>query len=107
MLSAGELLRNIRLGAGCSQRQVARRAGVAQPVIAAYESGRREPTLPQLRRLARAAGGKLAVRPSAPLSAKMLAARGDELVDVLLLADAYPASPPQPLRYPPLRRARP
>jgi hypothetical protein len=42
--------------AGISQRELARRAGVPQSMIAAIESGRREPTLPTLLRLLRAAG---------------------------------------------------
>jgi transcriptional regulator with XRE-family HTH domain len=45
--------------AGISQRELARRAGVPQSMIAAYEAGRREPTLPTLLRLLRAAGFEL------------------------------------------------
>jgi transcriptional regulator with XRE-family HTH domain len=56
---AGGLLRMARMEAGISQRELARRAGVPQSMIAAYESGRREPTLPNLLRLLRAAGFEL------------------------------------------------
>jgi transcriptional regulator with XRE-family HTH domain len=41
---------------GLSQRQLAHRLGVTQPVIAAYESGRRRPTLETLMRMLSAAG---------------------------------------------------
>lgn len=41
--------------------ELARRAGVAQSVISAYESGRRQPALPTLAALVRAAGLDLAV----------------------------------------------
>lgn len=48
---AGTRLREERVGAGLSQRQLAARAGVPQPSIAAYESGRRAPAAQTLARL--------------------------------------------------------
>ena len=51
----GALLRSARINAGLTQRMVAARAGVSQPVVAAYESGRRQPTVSMLRRLLAAA----------------------------------------------------
>lgn len=56
--SAG-LLRRARLTAGLTQTELARRAGVTQSVISAYESGRREPALSTLARLVEAAGARL------------------------------------------------
>ncbi len=56
---AGGLLRLARMDAGISQRELAQRAGVPQSMIAAYERGRREPTLPTLLRLLEAAGFEL------------------------------------------------
>lgn len=44
-----------------SQTDLARRAGIAQSVISAYESGRREPSLPTLTRLIEATGHELAI----------------------------------------------
>ncbi|MHB1905389.1 MAG: helix-turn-helix domain-containing protein [Acidimicrobiales bacterium] len=58
-ISTGMLLRQARLGAGLSQTEVARRAHVAQSVISAYESGRREPSVSTLERLIRATGHRL------------------------------------------------
>jgi len=49
--TTAELLRARRLAAGLSQRQLAARAHVAQPNIAAYETGRRTPTAQTLARL--------------------------------------------------------
>lgn len=97
------LLRRTRLSAGRSQREVARRAGVAQPVISAYERGRRQPTVDQLERLLEAAGARLRVLVATPLSEDLLRERSAGLVDVLLLADAYPPPPLRPLHFPPLR----
>jgi predicted nucleotidyltransferase/DNA-binding XRE family transcriptional regulator len=56
---AGEVLREARQRARLSQTDVARRAGVAQSVISAYESGRREPGLETLTRLIEATGHHL------------------------------------------------
>lgn len=57
--STGKLLRRARLSARLSQTEVARRALVAQSVISAYESGRREPSVSMLERLVRATGHRL------------------------------------------------
>ncbi len=48
-------VRELRRRAGLSQRELARLSGVAQPNIAAYESGRRTPSPRMLERLAAAA----------------------------------------------------
>jgi len=50
------LLRQARNSVHLSQTERAKRAGVAQSVISAYESGRREPALSTLRRLIEATG---------------------------------------------------
>lgn len=57
--SVVELLRRTRREAGLTQAELARRAGISQPVVAAYESGRRQPTVPMLRKLLAAAGRQL------------------------------------------------
>jgi transcriptional regulator with XRE-family HTH domain len=53
---AGSLVLYSRLQAKLTQRELADRLGVAQPVIAAYETGRRQPTVPTLMRILRGAG---------------------------------------------------
>ncbi len=59
--SAAALLRSARERARLSQTDLARRAGVAQSVISAYESGGREPSLPTLVRLVAATGHDLEI----------------------------------------------
>lgn len=54
--AAAELLRTARRRHGLSQRELAAAAGVSQPMIARFESGRSQPTLPTLARLLAAAG---------------------------------------------------
>lgn len=57
--STGKLLRQARISARLSQTEVARRALVAQSVISAYESGRRQPSVSMLERLVRSTGHRL------------------------------------------------
>lgn len=59
--SSGELIRRARMSAQMSQTDVARRALVAQSVISAYESGRREPSVSTLERLVLATGHRLII----------------------------------------------
>jgi predicted nucleotidyltransferase/DNA-binding XRE family transcriptional regulator len=73
--SAGSLVREARRRAGMTQAQLADRAGITQSVVSAYESSRREPSLPVLLRLIAATGhaldGELVKadpQPLAPLS---------------------------------------
>ena len=54
--TAASLLRTARRKAGITQVELARRAGVRQSVISDYERGKREPSLPTITRLVRAAG---------------------------------------------------
>ncbi len=58
----GALIREARRRARLSQADLARRAGVAQPVISAYESDRREPGLRTLAKLLEATGHDLDVQ---------------------------------------------
>lgn len=53
---AGSLILTARLKAGLTQQELAKRLGVSQPTVAAYESGRRQPTVPTLMRWLNAAG---------------------------------------------------
>lgn len=59
--SAAAVLRAARKRAGLSQVELAARAGVTQSVISAYESGRRQPSLPTLTALVEASGYELEV----------------------------------------------
>ncbi len=57
--TSGSLLREARKRARLSQTDVARRAHIAQSVVSAYESDRREPGLSTLGRLVAATGHRL------------------------------------------------
>lgn len=58
MISA-DLLREARLRAGLTQRELAHRAGTSQSAIARWESGSVQPSLERLRELIRACGLEL------------------------------------------------
>ena len=64
--STGKLLREARVSAQLSQTEVGRRARVAQSVISAYESGRREPSVSTLERLVLATGHRLVLKLERP-----------------------------------------
>ena len=59
---AAGLIRLARDKSGLTQSQLAEEAGMSQQAISAYETGRKEPTLPTLQRLVAAAGFELRVR---------------------------------------------
>lgn len=89
------LIKTVRRRRGLTQHALASAAGTSQPVISAYEAGRRDPTFGTLRKLIAAAGETLEVhaRPQrgdlpAPADVHEHASR---LLDVLSLTDAIPA----------------
>jgi transcriptional regulator with XRE-family HTH domain len=59
MPSPQALVRQMRQGAGLSQRALARRAGTSQPAIVRYERGAATPSWETLQRLAVACGRRL------------------------------------------------
>lgn len=79
-----------------SQVELAGRAGVPQPVLSAYERGRREPGAGTLLAVLAAAGFELRLEP-APVDPFRA---GERLRQVLELADALPRRRRGPLRYP-------
>lgn len=62
------VVKRLRARAGLTQEELAERGDTSQPAIAAYETGRKAPTLRTLSRLARAAGLELAVEFVPPLT---------------------------------------
>lgn len=63
-MDAGDLLRTARADAGWSQRELARRSGVAQPSISDIESGVRDTSVGKIGRLLHAAGYTLVAVPT-------------------------------------------
>lgn len=93
-MQPAELVRAVRRRRGLTQAELARAAGTSQPVISAYEAGRRDPTHGTLRKLIAAAGEELRVS-ARPVAADLpppvdMADHARRLFDVLTLADAIP-----------------
>ncbi|MEO5535065.1 MAG: helix-turn-helix domain-containing protein [Pseudolysinimonas sp.] len=80
--AVGDILRVRRLNAGLSQRALALRAGVPQPNIAAYESGRRAPSAATLDRLIAVLNAPTLEKVQAQRVAIIRAATGRQLSDV-------------------------
>jgi len=95
---AWALVKQMRVRAGLTQRQLAQRAGKAQSEIARIERGRQDPSLTTLQRLARAAGFDLRIqlRPhddhDEVLIRSMLALAPEERLDALEEESAFFAS---------------
>ena len=81
-------LRDLRLRAGLTQREVARRVGLPDTVLSAYERGRRQPSLDTAGRIIAAIGFDVRF---APRRDPEVQAR--RLVEVLTLAEALPYRP--------------
>jgi transcriptional regulator with XRE-family HTH domain len=96
-VQAAAMVRQARLEAGLTQRELARRAGTSQPAVAAVEAGRKQPTVATLSRWLEAAGASLALESA---EGRRLRRRGDELMSVLQLAQALPYRPSPTLRFP-------
>jgi transcriptional regulator with XRE-family HTH domain len=93
-MEPAELLRVVRRRRGLTQAEVARRARTSQPVVSAYEHGRRDPTFATLANLVAACGEQLRIGASPPPTGLPPATTPEEhgrrLLDVLSLADAVP-----------------
>src|SRR3954470_9728816 len=99
--TAAELVREIRLGSGLKQAELARRAGMSRSVLCAYESGARQPGVDALARIASAAAMRLSLEPAVePVEP---ARAGRILEQVLELAEALPYRPKPNLDFPVLR----
>lgn len=96
MSRPGSLLMRARREAGLSQRALARRSGVAQSLISAYETGHRQPGAEMLLRLLRATGHDIQLTNTVERSRE--AAR--RLEQVCALAMALPSRPPGKLAFP-------
>jgi len=62
-MEPGALLEQVRVSAGLTQEELARRAGTSRTTLSAYEHGRKSPTAATLARLLSRAGWELAAQP--------------------------------------------
>jgi transcriptional regulator with XRE-family HTH domain len=90
-MDAATLIRRVREEQGLSLRDLAARAGTSHSALAAYEAGRKVPTVDTLDRIVRAAGFELTAQLAPAVGGADPAARGRELIEVLDLAAMFPA----------------
>jgi transcriptional regulator with XRE-family HTH domain len=92
-MDAARLIRTARRRAGLTLRELARRAHTSHSTLAAYEQDRKTPSVDTLDRILTACGFRvdvtLAARPAEVATDPV--ARGRELVEVLELAELFPA----------------
>ena len=92
-MDAARLIRMARQRAGLTLRELAQRAHTSHSTLAAYEQGRKTPNVDTLDRILTACGFRvdvtLTVRPTDVAADPV--ARGRELVEVLELAEMFPA----------------
>ena len=109
-VEAATTLRRARERAGLTLRALAARAGTSHTSLSAYESGAQVPRVDTFDRIVRAAG----FEPELDLAPRPIdddrIAKGEELVQVLVLAGQFPARHARRLRCPPFgpsdRRSR-
>jgi len=95
------VLRTARRRAGLSQSELARRSGVPQPAISAYEAGTRQPAFDTAMALLSSCGDPFRLRPRQGTVDRGRAAR--QLEQVLELAEGLPKRRrPARLDFPPL-----
>jgi transcriptional regulator with XRE-family HTH domain len=106
-MTAAAMIRAVRQRSGLGLRELARRAGTSHATLHAYERGDKEPRVDTVQRIASAAGYVLELglvpRPD-PEAARV--AKGQELLDALELAAAFPARHHPTLRAPVFGPAR-
>ncbi len=92
-MDAARLIRMARRRAGLSLRELARRARTSHSTLAAYERGRKTPNVDTLDRILTACGFHVNVTLEARPADVAVdpVARGRELVEVLDLAEMFPA----------------
>lgn len=87
---AAGLLAEARARAGLTLRALAARAGTSHATLAAYEAGRKTPGFATLQRILAACGFAMDIRLAPRIRERDGLPRGEELEQVLRLADAFP-----------------
>lgn len=105
-MQTSAVVRAARTASGLSLRALAERAGTSHSTIAAYEAGTKQPTVATLDRILEAAGFAADITLHRRVRGTAGYPRGQELLDVLELAAAFPARHDAALSYPPFGAAR-
>lgn len=108
-VNAAHLLRTARLRAGYSLRELAERAGTSYSTLSDYERGTKVPALTTMARVLDAAGFSLEVsladKTPPTRGDRDTRPRGEQLEEVLHLADQFPSRHTREMEYPILRQS--
>jgi transcriptional regulator with XRE-family HTH domain len=104
-MDAATTLHRARTRAGLSLRALAARADTSHSTLAAYEAGRKVPTVETLDRIVRAAGYELEVELTPNVGGTDPDERGRELAEALELAAQFPARHAKVLTFPRFARS--
>jgi transcriptional regulator with XRE-family HTH domain len=99
-MDAAHVVRRARQRSGLTLRELGTRARTSHSTLAAYESGRKVPTVETLDRVVRAAGYELMAELTPGVGGADPDARGRELAEVLELAARFPARHTDRLEFP-------
>jgi transcriptional regulator with XRE-family HTH domain len=97
-------LREARIAAGLSLRELAERAGTSHATLAAYEQGRKMPSAATFLRILEAAGFAVDIELSPRIRVRDGIDRGRELEDALVLAAQFPARHRKTIGFPKIVR---
>ncbi len=98
--TVGLTLRHARLAAGLGLRELARRAGTSHATLSQYEHSLKVPSANVFMRLLEACGYGVDITLRRRIRERNGMARGDELVEVLRLAEQFPTNPGATLEFP-------
>ncbi len=93
-------LRRARSAAGLSLRELAKRAGTSHATILAYEKGAKTPGAATFLRLLEACGYGVDIALTPRIRTRDGLDRGEELEQVLRLAEQFPVRVPKKMTYP-------
>lgn len=93
-------LRQARAAAGLSLRELASRAHTSHSTILVYEQGKKVPSAEVFLRLLNACGFEITYQRSPRVRFDDPFERGNELEEVLNLAEQFPSRPAKELQYP-------
>lgn len=95
-----DILRETRLRAGLSLRELARRAGTSHATLLAYERSTKVPATTTFFRILEASGNVVDLDIQPRIRSRDGIPRGEELIAVLELAEQFPARVSRKLRLP-------
>ena len=105
-MDAAAIVRQARTSQQLTLRELARRAETSHATLAAYESARTRPTTQTFARIIDAAGFAIDVHLAPRHRGTTGLPRGEELRQVLELAEQFPARHAPEIEYPPFHAAK-